>query len=408
MAPMRVAILAALQSLEQNYSVCTVVMQQVRMLEEAGHQVDLFVKKGFNPKWGTLPNIQPLRLPGFQVEDKEAAGREMANAFGGGVLDPYDAIFTHDFVFLPSFAGYRKGVEAIAATERANDGGRWFHWSHSVPRVLEDKHAAIPTHTYVSLANEHDVAIARMYGVAQRHVATVWNPVDVTDTLSDPESGKLVRELRLLDTDVLAVLPFPMGRLESKGIHRAVEFYIELAATYRVKVLLCNARAGDATQDKRLAGYKKAWAERAVGKRFDLWWMSEVRPQWKSSTPNPVVRDLLRLSNLFIYPTIGEGNSLAIAEALTGGALCVLPESRVAGMREISDPGVFLCYWQVGHWKEKEFKHPRDVAAEIQAFGGGVLGQKIHELRRKWRFSRARIWEEQLRPALDRRTRKRW
>jgi len=408
MAGMRVAILAALPSLEQNYSVCTVVMQQVKMLEEAGHQVDLFVKKGFNPKWGTLPNVQKLTLPGFQVADKQAAGRQMAKDFGGDVLQPYDAIFTHDFMFLPSFGGYREGVKILAAHEAANRRGRWFHWSHSVPRTLEPDHRGIPGHTYVSLAEEHNVAIARMYGIGMPEVVTVWNPIDVTETLSRPESGKLVRELRLMDTDILGVLPFPMGRMESKGVHRAVEYYIELAEHFRVKLLLCNARTVDAQQGKRRAKYQAQWEKAAAGKRFEFWFMSEVRPQWKRSTPNPIIRDLQRMSNLFVYPTIGEGNSLAIAEALTSGPMCVLPESRVAGMKEIADPGVFLCYWQTGHWKQKKFKHPRAVAAEILAFNGGQLGQKVHELRRRWRFSRTRIWDEQLKPALEARTNKRW
>jgi hypothetical protein len=407
MTPMRVALLTPLPNLDRNYSVCTVILQQVKMLERAGHEVVVYVKKGFNPRSGTLPNISPVQLPGFQVTDYGGAARGFFNKLGKGELRGYDAIFTHDFMFLPSFAGYREGVRLVAA-DPASTKAKWFHWSHSVPRKLPKEFKGVPGHVYVALIQEQAAQVARMYEVPESMISVVWNPTDVTDAFLDPASADLVEDLHLLKGDILGVLPFSMGRLEAKGIQRAVEYYMAFGDRYDVNLVLCNARSQSPAEQKRLESFTEKWTRNAEGKRFRFWWTSEVRPGWADCVPNPVIRDLQQVANLFIYPTIGEGNSLAIGEAMTGSSLCVLPESRVDGMREISDPGVFLCYWQVGHWREKKFKPAADVAREIEGFSGGQLGMKIHELRRKWRYSRLRIWQDQLKPMLDAHTGKRW
>lgn len=404
---MRVALLTPLQNLQRNYSVCTVVLQQVKMLEAAGHEVTVFVKKGFNTAFGTIPNIHKTQLPGFQLKDKKAGAHQMKKVFGEGLLDPFDVIFTHDFMFLPMLETYREGVKLIVASKKAPKA-KWFHWSHSVPRRLPAPHRGLDGHIYVALIAEQQAEVARMYAVPVDRVPVCWNPIDVTESMPSAAAAKLVQDLRLLDCDVLGVLPFSMGRLEGKGVQRAVSYYIALAERYRVKLILCNARSKSPKQKKRKAKFAAEWKKAAEGKQFQLWWTSDIRPKWADCVPNEVIRDLQRIANLFIYPTIGEANSLAIAEAMTGGGLCVLPESRIAGMKELSDPGVFLCYWQEGDWKAKKFKPAAEIAREIEGFGGGVLGVKIHELRRKWRYSRLRIWQDQMQPMLETHTGQRW
>jgi len=393
---MRVAIITSLPSFQSYYSVARCVRDQVLMLERAGHDVTLYVKQGFNDSFGTLPCVnRNVFTPGIQVTDKRAQAEAFATRFGKGELASYDAIFTHDAVFLDSMVGYREGIRMIEGSVP----GKWFHWSHSVPRRLKGGNG-IPGHTYISLCEEHVGGICDMYRIQPSQVGVIWNPTDITDTLSGPTS-KLVGEFSLLDCDILGVLPFSTGRLKQKGIQRAVGYYTELAKLgYTVKVLLCNAlSSGPGGEPKKT--FEPLFREAAEGLPITILWMSDIRPEWGFYTPNEVIRELQLLGNLFIYPTIGEGFSLAIGEALVGGGLLVLPESRVPGMKEISDSAVYLCYWQEGSWEKKKFKPPSVVADEIVSFGGGMLTTFVDRHRRRWKLSRDRIWASMYVPVLE-------
>jgi len=400
MARMRVAIISSLPSFQSYYSVARCIRDQVTMLERAGHDVTLYVKKGFNPHYGTVDCVSPtVFTPGIQVADKKAQANAFATLFGKGELDGYDAIFTHDAMFLESMSGYRDAIRRIHEIVP----GHWFHWSHSVPtRKKGAANNGIPGHTYISLCEEHVDALCGMYRITRKDVGVIWNPTDITDTLSAP-TRKFVDEFGLLDTDILAVLPFSTGRLKQKGIQRAVSYYTELARMgHRVKVVLCNALAqGPGLEPKKV--FEPVFIEDAAGLPIDIIWMSDARSEWCGYTPNTVIRELQLLSNLFIYPTIGEGFSLAIGEANVGGAFMVLPESRVAGMKELSagDSDTFLCYWQVGAWQRKKFKEPSVIAREIANFGPGTLDRFIGKHRRRWRLSRDRIWREMYVPVLE-------
>lgn len=400
MTPMRVAIITSLPAFQSYYSVARCVQDQIAMLEKAGHSVTLYVKQGYNPSYGTVPCISNrVFTPGIQVKDTNAQANVFAKRFGKGELNSYDAIFTHDAVFLDSMAGYRDAIRRISPSVP----GKWFHWSHSVPRDRqEDCWKGIPGHVYISLCEEHVPAICSMYGIDAQQVGVIWNPTDITDMFSGP-TQQLITELELLDSDILAVLPFSTGRLKQKGVQRAVEYYAELARMgYRVKVLLCNALArGPALSVKTEWG--KRFEAFASDIPMDVWWMSDIRPQWDAYTPNAVIRELQMLANVFIYPTIGEGWSLAISEAMVGGAFMVLPESRVAGMQEMQGDdvdNVFLCYWQEGNWKRKKFKPAADVAKEIAAYGPGTLSRHVQRHRRRWRLSRDRVWRDMYVPLL--------
>lgn len=398
---MRVAILTALPGFEPYYSVARCIRDQVAMLEAAGHDVRLYVKVGFNPAFGTLPCIAEAKSPGFmRVEgrNQETVAAEFAKVYGHGELDGYDAIFTHDFMFLQSLRGYRDGVKLIAAKVTKP---KWFHWSHSVPRTQGEAGHAIPGHVYISLCQEHVPGVISMYNADPSKVEVVWNPSDVLDTV-DPRCRAIAEQLRLLDTDLLGVLPFSIGRLDQKGIQVALPIYAALSHRHRVRVLLCNSLS-DSVEGETV---RKEWDEKltrlvAAVKPGDFkwWWMSQVSPAWARWTPNEVLRDLLRLSNLFVYPTIGEGFSLAIGEAMSsGGPHCVLPAKGVKGMDELSTlGGTQLVAWRNKPWREdKTLRDMQELADEIEP----ALGPHVQRLHRQWRLSRTGIWETQLAPAL--------
>lgn len=371
------------------------------MLEAAGHDVRLYVKVGFNPAFGSLPCIAEAKTPGFmRVEGRtqETVAADFAKVYGHGELDGYDAIFTHDFMFLPSLRGFRDGVKLIADTVTKP---KWFHWSHSVPRTQGQPGHAIPGHIYISLCQEHVPGVISMYAAEPEQVEVVWNPSDVLDTV-DPRCRAVAEQLRLLDTDILGVLPFSIGRIDQKGIQVALPIYAELSKKHRVRVLLCNSLSDSVEGETS----RKEWDTKlkalvaAVGPGdFKWWWMSQVSQSWARWTPNEVLRDLLRLSNVFIYPTIGEGFSLAIGEAMSGGGpLCVLPSKGVKGMEELSAlGGTQLVAWRNKPWREDKALRPMpELAAEIEP----NLAPYIQRLHRQWKLSRTGIWEMQLAPTL--------
>lgn len=399
---MRIAILTGLPSFEPYYSVARCVRDQALILESLGHEATVYVKQGFNPSWGTLSCVAEKRVPGFMLANgrtHEKTTEEFVRAFGGDELSGYDAIFTHDFMFLPSLAGYREGVKAVHSRVRA----RWVHWSHSVPRAQPAAATAIPGHFYVALAEEHVDGVIGMYRAKPEQVVVVWNPSDVLDTI-DHRARAVAESLCLLDTDILGVLPFSIGRLDQKGIHHAVPIYAELSKHWRVRVLLCNSLTDTAEAEGKRAEWDMRMKE-AVGAigpgDFKYFWMSEVNPDWKRWTPNEVVRDLQRLSNLFVYPTIGEGFSLAIGEAMaSGGPLCVLPAEAVRGMAELHRlGGVCLLRLRDKPW-------PADVRPFDKLANAICLDERwkvgVERLRRQFALSRAGIAQRFYVPLLER------
>jgi hypothetical protein len=305
-------------------------------------------------------------------------------------------------MFLPSLIGYREGVKLVAAKIKA----KWMHWSHSVPqKSLGEGSEAIPGHVYVALAHEHIEGVARMYGCSAELVPVVWNPSDILDTI-DSRARLIADQLDLLDCDILGVLPFSIGRIDQKGIHHALQLYAALSKKRRVKVLLCNSLSGTEEAQKNVEMWDRRMKEQvdAVGPGdLSWWWMSRVMEQWDRWTPNEVIRDLQRLSNVFIYPTIGEGFSLAIGEALAAGPLCILPQEGVRGMRELEAlGGVLLLRLRNKPWREEKDIRPREeLAAEIEPH----LEPHVSRLRRQYALSRGGIWKRMLEPAISKHVR---
>lgn len=406
---MRIAILSTLPDFDDALSIKRVVVDQVKMFQAAGHEPTLYVKQGFLPTHGTMSCISSVQLPGHMVREKEKpetrheiCRRDFVQRFGRGELERYDAILTHDLYFLDTHQGYRSGIREICASSDLvgpKIRGKWFHWSHSTPRPPAGDPTWVSGHTYIALNTEDIKPVAAMYKAPLDAVEVCHNPADVSDVVSDA-SGSVVQEFDLLNADFLGVLPFPIGRLDQKGVHRAVDYYAAIARRgFRVKVVLCASRCGD--RMKLLSDWEAAFEAKTKGTTCQVIWMPRARPQWVDTTPNRVVRELMALSNLFIWPTIGEACSLAIAEArASGGPFCVLPESRVSGMREMVDEDGCLVYWQDGFWRDRKFRQADDVAAEILRQD---LERFIRRLRRQWEWSRGGIWARQLRPLLERR-----
>lgn len=392
---MRVAILSVLEDLGDALSIKRVVVDQVAQFQAAGHSVIVYVKQGFHATHGTLPCIADVKLPGWMDGDHARVAREFVERFGHGELASYDAIICHDLYFLDRHMGYRQGIREMHDRVKA----KWFHWSHSVPRPQRDA-KGILGHVYIALNHEDVVGVAQMYDVPRESVEVCYNPADITDVLSS-DTAALVNAHDLLNADFLGVLPFPIGRLNQKGVDRAVGYYTGIARRgHRVKVVLCASRC-DSGQ-KELQQWEAAFAKVTDGTTCEVIWAPRSQPAWMAVTPNRVVRELMGLSNLMLWPTIGEACSLAIAEArASGGPFLVLPESRVHGMREMADEDTYLCYWQKGHWREKEFREPQDVADEI--LRECDLERFQRRLRRQWEWSRRGLWERHLKPLLERR-----
>jgi len=390
---MRVALLTCLHAFDDAYSVTRVIRDQVRMFQRAGHEVTLFCKQGFDPSCGTIPEISSISLPGFMGRKMELVRDEFVARFGTGLLEPYDIVVCHDLWFAPMLGwdGYREGIRLVAPRTKAV----WFHWTHSTWRPLKGNPVGEPGHVFISLNKDAVVGISEMYSVPKEAIEVIYNPSDVTDLLS-PDSQRVVAETRLLDADVLGVLPFPIGRIESKGIAIAMRVYAELARKRMVNVLLCGGRADRA--GPKAARWGKDFTEVAAGTSLRWFWAHELKAaggRWNPCIPNRVVRELMGLSNLFLWPTQGEACSLAIAEARTAGALVVLPKHRVEGMKEFSDEDCLLVDWSADF----------DVTAALVE---AQLERFVRALRRRRAWSRDGIWFDQMKPMLERRAKGTW
>lgn len=410
---MKVAILSHFQSFAPSYALAVGWYERARMLEYFGVDFTFFTAKNCPP--GSYPNqVSVLHtIPGskpykYKVEKFTEQYVEL--------LEDFDVVCTPDIIY------QRKG-NFLAWNQAARNAAEvikpwWCHWIHSSwttrPNNLNFKDPDSLRYqmmdrsflVYLNQTEAHN--LVQMYDTEEKWVRSVHNPKDPRVFYDMHRlSWVIIRELNLYEKDAVCVFPHCSTRMDAKGIDGVINTMSALKRNGRsVGLVFCNANARRVKIE--LEQKREFMKEKGLIEGVDYMFTHEL-DDFKPM-PRQVVRDLMQISNIFVFASWRETTGNAFQEAQISDNLLVLNQN-LPCVRELArrDDRVI--------WLDTSYKTPgkRDGQTgdlqqvnyqpdEREYFDWFARTRIIPNLRSKrymWDFSFERIWFDQFKPLLE-------
>jgi len=175
--------------------------------------------------------------------------------------------------------------------------------------------------------NYEDVPrFAQGIGVDVQDVRVVFNDKD-PDIFFEwhPITCDIARRYDLFNRDIFQTYPLCTTRIDAKGIDKVIRVFGKLKELgNKVLLVVCNSNArkhAETVENKLQFAYSKGLD------KDDIIFTSTLSPATVGGVPRAVVRDLMQLSNLFIFPSTSEVCSNVLLEASMTKQLLVLNET---------------------------------------------------------------------------------
>ena len=361
---MKVGMFTTFRQIMEEYSLCRVATNELKMLVNGGHKVVALVVQGFKPPEGSIwehPWVELREIPGYTIgndgvipNDFRAKADTLTEKLRE-VLNDVKVCITHDIIYQKAHRIYNQAARNLAA-ERVDL--KWLHHLHSCP-VLAPENLSFPEsleHTrfprsWILYPNSYDISrAAKMFGIEETEVKRVHHPIDVCEFFGFHEyTRKLVEEKDLLSADVIGVYPLRLDR--GKQPEKVIGIFAELKklgnnvrlviadfhstggdkVDFRNEML--NSLTGLGLTNKEVTFTSQIPMETSVEAEDLAGNVHELKPV-EIGCPHQMVKDLMVLSNLFILPSRTETYSLIAQEAALCRNLLVLNQD-FAPMRSI-------------------------------------------------------------------------
>lgn len=379
MSEKKIGVLTSFYRIDPGYSLCAVVIDQLRALTEHGHNPVLFVLPTFKDEAMLPPGVEVrkivpqlilepykgLGLPDHWKQDVEKAKK----LFEQNMQDITDLI-CHDIFFIDTYLPYNIAMREAKLTCKI------YAWTHSGPsqrpELKDNPHAnryTLPPRTKLVYLNHDKVTdLAEMYGAWDNDVRVVHNARDPRTFWNlDPLVVRLIQSYKLFEADIISVYPLSTPRMISgKGLDKVIKIHAKLKALgYKTRLVVCNAHA-NAQPDQRLISETRVWASEQGLENQDLIFTSQEGKEFELGVDPKIVSDLFRISNVFIFPTISENSSLVLLEAMLSGNLLVLNKA-VGTLREHAGDGALYFDFGTREPKEVNENYFLDLAKIIAA-----------------------------------------
>jgi len=336
----RVSILTNFSSYSEAYSLNRVVMNQIRMLVDHGYKPVVIVGEKFKPVQDyALPEVELRHIPDVPVfnevkmdptfdQDVGAIERELAK-----VLDGIDVVLTHDIIYQPAAVKHLVASKRIA---KRRPELRWLHWIHSAtsPYTLQnlrplfvDEYAEIirekfPNSFYVFFNHYSIPRIAQNFDVDDADVKVVHHPTDIkTFYKIEDASWDLIKRKKMLSSDVICTYPIRLDRgKQVEKVIKVIASFKNLDKSVRLIVVDFHSTGGDKVE------YRKELKQIAIDwgmNEQEMTFTSEEHSEWNVEVPYQVVADFMKLSNVFVIPSVSESYSLITQEAGLSGVAMV-------------------------------------------------------------------------------------
>lgn len=424
---MKIVITSTLGNFDPSYSLVTVIINQARMIKKHSEiPVEIWVLDGCADDYPEdLKDNVVKCLPTFTWESgivDDAMVPLIQNAFQKGINGGATHILCHDLIFQHHFLTYNEAIRRIAGT---NPGVKWYHWTHSAPHDkpigqlsrMEKLTHTVPANSTPVYLNYLDLQrTAQMYfNTTMAQCGVVYNPMEAIDPtdITNPIALDIAKETKFREASVRVVYPFSTTRMQDKQVGYVLEILSILKEKGEsVQFIACNCHANaqkeQAAIDKMIYTYTQTPYKL---KPKDILFTSKFdQPRFAYSIPRPTVLDLLKLSNLFIFPTISECCPLILLEAAATNNL-IVSNMDFMPLVEMTGPAGAL-FFKFSSTLASTTYGPKNTRADRLNYFRWVSENIIPELNRgiyqtrammhvQKNFSFEAVWNKQLRPLLN-------
>jgi hypothetical protein len=390
---MRVSILTNFHDIRPGYSLSGIAMDQALMLNRHGHEVHFFASEDFQkenpidlPPEITLHRTVPhAPLTDYtKSEDLTEIGKVHAKRlerYFAKQLKDFDIAFTHDWVF----TGWN--YPFALALQRSRDKTRhvgFMHWVHSVPcsgwdwwnlYAYGDPTSDPPTlprnHFLISPSESNAQQVAEQWRCTREETRCIPHIKDPRSwfEFSDDTNAFIDAHPGVLQADIVAIYPASCDRLTAKQLHLLILLFAGFKRRCLTTCLVCaNQHAARKTHKENMDQFLElAETAHLITRRNkpaadfaeEFIFTSDLdHPKYEQGIPRRMLRELLLLSNLFVFPTREESFGLVAPEAALCGNFMVLNRDLEVLKEIFHDQGAYFHFgsnyrgFEPGNWEQ--------------------------------------------------------
>jgi glycosyltransferase involved in cell wall biosynthesis len=310
----RVAILTDFIGHDPAYSLCSVVHNQIKMLQYGGHYPRLITRGGVFHEYGAVEEwgLDPGEIGQNVVNVTPDSEREVDYLCDQMrlALEGIDVVITHDLIYQPNQWKYH-----VAARRIAKDSDmRWLHFVHSATnmgvaqktgRFRGELEGKFPNSRLAVFHAEEMSRKGSAFGYEVDEIIIVPNAIDLTEDF-DPVAREICEGMHT--SDVIAVYPCRLDR--GKQPHIVIEIFGELVAMgYEARVIIVDFHSTDG--DK--AVYREEMKALADRLAVDVQFASDYQEYHIS---HKAVMDLFEYGDILVHPSMSESDPLILPEAM--------------------------------------------------------------------------------------------
>jgi glycosyltransferase involved in cell wall biosynthesis len=311
--------------MDQQYSLVTVVRDRYEILTKHGHEVEVWVQENFTGQHFGMNIVRVMPIFQFheyetdqlRPEDIENVDK-VVNAINSRVSTGIEIIISEDLNFQTWFFVHNLALRKVL---EQHPNLRLFAVAHSIPAGLKSIWSPLPAGSKIISLNE-TIAMhcAENYRTTIDNVHVIYNSMDFRTYMErDPLSIDIYERFSLMEADIIQIYPFSSERWMDKGVDKLFHIFSYLKKIgNNVKLILVTAwHFPEIIKEIR----QKATDFGLTSNEVII--TSEAYPK-RVGMPNRVVKELMQISNLFIFPTRAEASPLILAEAMMAGCYIVV------------------------------------------------------------------------------------
>lgn len=364
----KIAILACLSSFHSSYSVAGVVLDQLRLLSKYEdivfitaddfkdqHLVPEGVEIRYYSRYSHSVKPDDIDLYEFERYTFECSSILRNHLSDCTHVIQHDLLFIHDFLAIN---------ESIRKCGMLLPDLKWLHWQHSAPSKRPTTCEYPYTGCYSGMDNSKFIylnrtdipAVAKMYAIPENQISIVNNFIDFKTLFKlHPLTCELIDAYNLFDADTICI--YPSRLVFAKQPDKIIKLFSKLKQIQKVRLIICNSWSNGEDE----IAYMNKLKEESNLETSELIFTSEFKSKWCEENnhditlgvPKDVVSDLMRISDLFILPSISECCSLIMLEAGANKNLMILNDDlwslhEFGGQKKFGNKSEKAMYFEFG------------------------------------------------------------